>query len=294
MTALSRSVPRKSQGIGVAIIALMAAMPVAAATTIHMGALVALNPSGYLVNASADASLRVVGVYQDGINSIDNSAGAAGDLTCKPTRGAFYFANSSSTDAVTDGDAGRACYVVDNNTVARTSAYGVRPVAGRVLGVDDLGVLVEVGPACDPQADCDLLVLASEDLSAKQFYAVDLANSSGVAKAALVSAAGQRVAGILQNAPVSGAVAIVRPLGCGRVSRCVAGGAITSGASVASTSAGKLKAARALTADASGASATAASTASCAIGILLVTAAADLDVVPVLLSALGVVPTTAG
>jgi len=297
MTALTRNIVRKKQGGlggGGAFVALLAALPVLATAKLYTGALLALTPAGYVTNASADASLRVVGVYEDGVTEVDNTSGSNGDLTCKPTRGAFYFANSSSTDAVVDGDTGRACYVVDNNTVARTSAYGARPVAGRVLGVDDSGVLVEVGPACDPQADCDLLVLASEDLSAKQFYAVDLANASGVAKALAISAAGQRVVGILQNAPASGAVAIVRPLGCGRTSKMISGGSVTAGESLGVTSAGKAKTivkGKVDTSDAGGASDPVIG--SNAAGIALVSGATDLDVIQVLLSAQGAVPTTA-
>lgn len=297
MTALSRNIVRKSQGGiggGGAILALMAALPVLASTKIYTGALVAITPAGYLTNASADASLRVVGVYEDGVSEVDNSAGSSGDLTCKPTRKAFYFTNSSSTDAITDGDIGRAAFVVDNNTVARTSAYGARPVAGRVIGVDDFGVLVEVGAGMDPQADCDLLVLASEDLSAKQFYAVDLTNSSGSAKAVAISAAGQRVAGILQNAPASGAVAIVRPVGCGRVSKMISGGSVTAAESLGVTSAGKAKTivkAKVDTSDAGAASDPVIGSNAC--GIALVSGATDNDVITVLLSAQGAVPTTA-
>lgn len=286
MTALSRSISRKGQTLQT-VLAKMFAMPVAASTRIYLGALVALDTSGTLVNASANAAHRVVGVYHDGTEDVNNSSGAAGDLTCAPTRGAFYFANSSSVDAITDGDLGRACFVVDNNTVARTSAYGARPVAGRVLGVDADGVLVEVGTGMDPQADCDLFVLANADLSALQFYAVDLVNSSGSAKAAAISAAGQRVVGILQNAPASGAVAVIRPLGCGRVSKMIVGGSVTSAASIAVTSAGKAK--TAVPGTVSGSNVVASNLA----GVALISGASDGDTIQVLLSAQGIAPTTA-
>ena len=286
MTALTRNVTRPAQSTHVLLAALFA-MPVLAAAKVYLGAMVGITPAGYLTNATADASLRIVGVYQDGTDSVDNTSGASGDLTLVPTRGAFYMANSSSTDAIVDADIGRACYVVDNNTVARTSNYGARPVAGRVIGVDSAGVLVEIGPGMDPQADCDLLVLASADLSAIQFYGVDLANSSGSAKALAISAAGQRCVGILQNAPASGAVAIIRPLGCGRMSKMISGGSVTSAQSLGCTSTGKAKAAAATSVS----STTVVASNLC--GVAMISGSSDGDVIQVLLIAQGIAPTTA-
>lgn len=290
MTALSRNVVRKRNNIGACDP--LFAMPVLASTTIYAGAMVALTPAGYLTNASADASLRVVGVY-NGSEEVDNSAGSSGDLTAVPERAAFYFANSSSTDAIVDADLGRPCYVVDNNTVARTSAYGVRPVAGRVVGVDTSGVLVEVGSGLADFAD-DLLVIAGEDLSAKQFLGMDLSNSSGVAKAVTCSAAGQRCVGVLQNAPASAAVAIVRTLSSPRMTKMVSGGSVTAADSLAVTSAGKAKPAvkgRTDTSDAGGA--TDPLIGSNVVGIAMISGASDGDVISVLLVAQGCLPTTA-
>lgn len=287
MTALARSAARKSMtpsAVSPILVALFA-MPVAASTTIYQGAMVALNQSGYLVNASADNSLRVVGML-DG-PTVDNGAGAAGDLSALPTRGAFYFVNSATTDAVTDADLGRACYVVDNNTVSRTSALGVRPVAGRVIGVDDNGVLVELGALLDPQNDADVLILANANLTAKQFHLMDLANNSGAAAVVACTAAGQRIAGILQNAPASGAVAVLRPLGCGRMSKCIAGGAITAGDTIGTKNDGRAK--TGVASSVSGAT----TVGSNAGGIALSTTSSDGDVFTVLLSSFGLPPTTA-
>lgn len=292
MTALTRNISRKHQ-LAVALLAPLFAMPVAASTRIYLGALTALTPAGYLVNASADASLRVVGVYQDGDADVNNSAGAAGDLTCKPSRGAFYFTNSGTTDAITDADLGRPCYVVDNNTVARTSAYGARPVAGKVIGVDALGVLVEVGAGVTGVEE-DLLVLANADLSSSQYLGIDLANASGVAKAVVVSAAGQRCVGFLQNAPASGAVAIVRTIAPPRFSKAVSGGSVTAADSIAMTSAGKVKTAVKGRTDTSDAGAAVdALLGSNVCGIALVSGASDNDSITVLLLPQGAIPTTA-
>lgn len=284
MTALAANYSRKSQTLSGVLIAVLFAMPVAASTRVYQGSMVALNTSGYLVKASADPTLRIVGVSEDEVN---NSSGSAGDLTCKPQRGAYYFANSSSTDAITDSDLGRYAYVVDDNTVARTSAYGARPTAGRILGVDGNGVLVEVGAGLDGSATEDFLVLAGADLSAKQYYGVDLVNSSGVAKATAISAAGQRCVGILQNAPTSGAVAIVRTLG--KITRMISGGSVTAAENVGVTSAGKAKTAVDARVDTSDAGATDDPLkGSTAIGVALVSGATDGDAINVLLLPLGV------
>lgn len=290
MTALTRNVSRRAQIAAGVLIAHLALMPVAAATHIYQGAAVALTASGYLTNASADPSLRVVGLAED---EADNTNGSAGDLSIKPRRGAHYFANSSTTDAVTDTDVGRACYVVDNNTVARTSAAGLRPVMGRVLLVDDAGVLVELG-VDDTQTELDLMLLANEDLSSKQFHFVDLTNSSGTAAVVACSAAGQRVAGVLQNAPASGAVAIIRPIGCGRTTKVISGGSVTAGDTLGSTAAGRAKTAVKAKVDTSdGGSASDPVIASKAAGIALTSGATNGDAMYAVLSAIGAEVTTA-
>lgn len=284
MTALSANYSRKCQTLTGVLLATLLAMPVAASTHVYQGSMVGLNTSGYLVKASADPTLRIVGVSE---SDVDNSSGAAGDLTCVPKRGPYYFANSSSTDAITDADLGRYAFVVDDATVARTSAYGARPVAGRILGVDGNGVLIEVGAGLDGSATEDFLVIAGADLSTKQYLGMDLTNSSGVAKAVACSAAGQRCVGVLQNAPASGAVAIIRTLG--KVTRMISGGSVTAAENVGVTSAGKAKTAvdaRVDTSDAGGANDPLKGSNS--IGVALISGATDGDAINVLLLPLGV------
>lgn len=112
--------------------------PVAAATTIYAGTLVALDTSGNLVNASDAASLRVIGRAEQ---DVDNSAGSAGDLTAVVKRGVFRYANSS-TAAVDADDKGKLCFVEDNQTVAETSTHKCK--AGLVVDVDADGTGVWV------------------------------------------------------------------------------------------------------------------------------------------------------
>jgi len=58
-------------------------------------------------------------------------------------RGCFQFANSASTDALTNLDIGATCYIVDNQTVAKTDGSATRSKAGVVRSVDAGGVWVE-------------------------------------------------------------------------------------------------------------------------------------------------------
>lgn len=185
-------------------------LPVAASTVIFFGAMVAVNLAGYLVPASADPTLRVLGRSEE---HVDNSGGAAGARTCRVKRGIFGWTNSSSTSAVVAAHIGRTAYAVDDQTVSIRNPLGAYPVAGRVYDVDDDGkVYVEHGVISDQhQGVTDLVLLAGADLSTtgqNRFVALD---SSG--DVVLAATAGMVALGVLLNAPASGAVAIVRRRG---------------------------------------------------------------------------------
>jgi hypothetical protein len=243
MTALSADFSRKQSGVG-PVLALGFAAPVAASTTIYKGSLVAINASGNAVPASANRNLRVIGVSEE---NVDNSAGSAGDKTVAPRRGTFIFANSATTAAVSDADIGRVCYVVDDNTVARIDSLGTRPVAGKVLGVDSMGVHVEVGiSAPDQQGAFDVMVLAGADLSARLHHPVKLSSGAAVS----TTTAGEPIFGIQQNAPANGAVCIVRVAG---ISSIILGDTITQGMHLAvEATSGRAKEAVAGTVDTAG------------------------------------------
>jgi hypothetical protein len=115
--------------------------PVAATTVIYAGALVQLNSAGNAVPASATAANVPRGVA---VEKVDNSAGAAGDLRVESLRGVFCFKNSAAADEITRAEIGDTCYVVDDETVAKTNNAGARPAAGVVRDVDAKGVWVEI------------------------------------------------------------------------------------------------------------------------------------------------------
>lgn len=115
--------------------------PVAAATKIYAGSLVCLNAAGNAVPGSVATTLIARGVA---VEQVDNSAGAAGDLRVTTERGVFPFANSASSDAITRAEIGDSCYIVDDQTVAKTSGTNTRSVAGVIRDLDDDGVWVEI------------------------------------------------------------------------------------------------------------------------------------------------------
>lgn len=115
--------------------------PVAAGAKIYAGALVALNAAGDAVPASAVAAQKTRGVAQA---LADNTGGAAGAIKASARRGVFCFKNSAAGDLVARADIGASCYVVDDETVAKTNGAGARPVAGLIRDVDATGVWVEV------------------------------------------------------------------------------------------------------------------------------------------------------
>ena len=115
--------------------------PVKAATTIFAGAMAAIDATGFLVPAAAVVAHKVVGPAIDRYN---NSAGANGDIKGECRRGvAALYNNSAAGDLIALTDVGASCYVVDDNTVAKTSATSTRPVAGKIVDVVAQGVWVD-------------------------------------------------------------------------------------------------------------------------------------------------------
>jgi len=115
--------------------------PVAASTKIFAGALVCINSSNLATKGAVSTTLKCVGVAQE---QADNSAGSAGDIRVKVRRGCFKFANSAAGDAIALADVNAECFIVDDQTVAKTNGSASRSVAGRVRDVEADGVWVEI------------------------------------------------------------------------------------------------------------------------------------------------------
>jgi hypothetical protein len=205
MTALGAVRDPRQYGVG-PVPTYLPAVGVAASTKIWAGALVAITLLGALAPASADPTLKVVGVAEE---TYDNTSGLINAVTAKKIRrGVFAFVNSASTGALTTADIGASCFAVDDQTVSRLSGNSLRPLAGRVVGFEGTLVLVEVGVAAIHPTGMDVRIAAGADLSTHQYKLVKL--SSG---AVVLCGAGERPLGVLQNAPASGEIAIVRTHG---------------------------------------------------------------------------------
>ena len=78
--------------------------------------------------------------------TVDNAAGAAGDLNVKVRTGVFKWANSSAGDLIANTEIGDTAYIVDDQTVAKTNGGATRSRAGKVVFVESDGVWVQMGP----------------------------------------------------------------------------------------------------------------------------------------------------
>lgn len=115
--------------------------PVAASTKLFAGSLVCINSSGLATKGAVSTTLKAVGVATE---AADNSAGAASAIRVKTRRGTFRFANSTAGDLIALADVGSDCYIVDDQTVAKTNGTSTRSVAGKIRDVDSIGVWVEI------------------------------------------------------------------------------------------------------------------------------------------------------
>ena len=114
--------------------------PVAAGVRIYFGALVAINAAGLAVPGATSATLKGAG---SALKEADNRQGAAGDIRVRLDKRPARFANSAAADAITLADLGTDCFIVDDQTVAKTSGGNTRSRAGKVFDVDADGVWVD-------------------------------------------------------------------------------------------------------------------------------------------------------
>src|SRR4030067_869150 len=120
----------------------MFALGVAPNIKIYGGAIVMLNASGYATKGAAATGQVCAGRAED---MVDNTGGADAAKTVNVRSGTFKFANSASGDLITIAEIGDNCYIVDDQTVAKTDGTGARSVAGKIVAVDSDGVWVRMG-----------------------------------------------------------------------------------------------------------------------------------------------------
>lgn len=113
-----------------------------AVALVYAGSIGVINSSGYLTKGSTATGLKCVGRIS---RQVDNSAGSAGDVRGEVENGVFQWGNSAAADAITLAEVGTVCYIVDDQTVAKTSGGGTRSPAGIIEDVDSGGVWVRMG-----------------------------------------------------------------------------------------------------------------------------------------------------
>lgn len=116
-------------------------LPVAAAVKIFEGSLVARDGSGDARPGRTATTDKGVGRAEA---LADNTSGAAGAITVQIRKGIFKFANSAAGDLIANVDIGNDCFIVDDQTVAKTNGTSTRSVAGKVFAVDTDGVWVDM------------------------------------------------------------------------------------------------------------------------------------------------------
>jgi hypothetical protein len=114
--------------------------PLAAAVYCFAGTLACLNAANTITKGATSTALRVIGVFT---TDFDNTAGVAGAVTAKVERDGWYLlANSAAADQITLSDVGADCFMVDDQTVAKTNGASTRSIAGVVRDVDTRGVWI--------------------------------------------------------------------------------------------------------------------------------------------------------
>jgi hypothetical protein len=117
------------------------AFPMQANLQVFAGTIAAINASGDVGKGITSTTIRVVGVFMDAYN---NLGGAAGAVTAEVDVGVFGpFANSAAGDLIAAADVGADCFVVDDQTVAKTNGTNTRVRAGKVWQVTAAGVWID-------------------------------------------------------------------------------------------------------------------------------------------------------
>ena len=115
--------------------------PVAASVTCYAGGIAVLDSAGNCKPAVTATGLIAVGRF---LETVTNGAVAAA-VSVRVEAGIFQYANSSAGDAIAKAQIGDVCYLVDDQTVAKTNGSNTRSPAGLIVDVDSAGVWVRMG-----------------------------------------------------------------------------------------------------------------------------------------------------
>lgn len=116
----------------------------AASANVHQGALVMRKADGYITQGATATGAVGVGVA---VEAKDNSSGADDALKLTWRTGLFLMVNSAGADEITIAQIGATCFIVDDQTVAKTDGSSSRSPAGLVSDVTANGVVVRFDEA---------------------------------------------------------------------------------------------------------------------------------------------------
>ncbi len=108
------------------------AYPVLANAVIHQGAIVVIAAAGYAKPGVTGTALTTVGIAR---HPVDATGLANGAVTVEVEEMVAACTNLGA-DAVTVADIGKVCFLVDDQTVAKTDGTGTRSPAGIVRKID--------------------------------------------------------------------------------------------------------------------------------------------------------------
>ena len=113
------------------------AYPMAAATSLHVNAVAVLAAGLAIGLADATGTEKCAGVVTFAVSN----PGAAGAMRVEVEAGEHKFASGDIVAA----DVGATAYFVDDSTISKSHDTNSRPIAGKIIQVDDDGVWVELG-----------------------------------------------------------------------------------------------------------------------------------------------------
>ena len=173
---------------------------VATTQKIYAGSIVVLSATGYAESGATATGKIAVGRCEEYVyNDL-----ADGLKTVKVRRGCYQFLNSAAADLITIAQIGDVCYIVDDQTVAKTDGGTTRSPAGFIMDVDDDGVWVLLGYG--PVIAGIAALVAASNLSDVADAATAYANIKQVATATATGAveiatAAEAVAGTADKIP---------------------------------------------------------------------------------------------
>lgn len=112
-------------------------VPLAAGVKVYAGGIAVANATGYGAPGSVAATHTYLGRWEE---TVDNAGGGNGAKSARVRRGKAFCWKNHGADPVTQASLGKDCYIVDDETVAATSAANTRSVAGKVMEITSAGV----------------------------------------------------------------------------------------------------------------------------------------------------------